>query len=83
MKKKKNEIPNLEVYLTGQRRHLVSYHEGARIFGIPYYGFVRLAREAGASFVAKKIGMADLDIIEGYLEEHPEAAERVEELRRL
>ena len=82
MKKKKNQIPDLEGYLEGARRHLVNYREGARIFGIPYYGFVRLAKEADASFVAKKIGMADLDIIENYLDEHPETAERIEELRR-
>ena len=43
----KNEgLPDLEGYLEERGRHLVTYTEGARMYHIPYYSFVRLAKEA-------------------------------------
>lgn len=45
----KNEgFPDLERYLEERGHHLVTYTEGATMYHIPYYSFVRLAKEAGA-----------------------------------
>ena len=81
-RKKKARLPNLDKYLKGKRRHLVTYSEGARLYQVPFYTFVHLVRESGANFVAKKVAIVDLDLCEEYLNEHPDAAERVQRLRR-
>lgn len=48
----KNEgLPDLEGYLEERGRHLVTYTEGARMYHIPYYSFVRLAKEAKANVI--------------------------------
>ena len=39
----KNEgLPDLEGYLEERGHHLVTYTEGARMYHIPYYSFVRV-----------------------------------------
>ena len=51
----KNEgFPDLERYLEERGRHLVTYTEGATMYHIPYYSFVRLAKEAGANTFSKE-----------------------------
>lgn len=47
------------------------------MYGIPYYSFVRLAKEAGANITLRKNAIVDADMIEKYLEEHPETQDRV------
>lgn len=64
-------------------RKLVNYKEGAEIYGIPYYSFVRLAKEAGASYTPRKAAVIDIDVIEQYLDEHPEVAMRVISVRKV
>ena len=49
MAKMDEKFPNLDEYMEEKKRHLVSYAEGARMYQIPYYSFVRLAKEAGAT----------------------------------
>ena len=52
----KNEgLPDLEGYLEERGRHLVTYTEGARMYHIPYYSFVRLAKEAKANLPPHQI----------------------------
>ena len=61
----------------------MNYEEGAEIYGIPYYSFVRLAKEAEATFTLRKTAVADIDVIEKYLDEHPEVSVRVASVRRV
>lgn len=82
MAKVKNGVfPNLDKYLENKGRKLVSYAEGAKIYGIPYYSFVRLAKEAGANYTLRKSTVIDVDLIERYLDENPEVALRVLSVR--
>ncbi|MBO4389622.1 MAG: hypothetical protein J5825_02030 [Lachnospiraceae bacterium] len=76
-------LPDLEKYLEGRRRHLVNYSEGAKMYRIPYYSFVRLAREAEAHYCMRKTAIVDVDLIEKYLEEHPDVAERINTVREV
>lgn len=79
----KNEgLPDLEGYLEERGRHLVTYTEGARMYYIPYYSFVRLAKEAKANLPLRRTTVVDVDIIEDYLKENPDVAERVNLVRR-
>lgn len=81
-RKKRARLPDLEKYLKNRRRHPVTYADGARMYNVPYYTFVHLAKDADASFVAKKVAIVELELFEKYLDRNPKAAERVERLRR-
>lgn len=61
----------------------MNYKEGAEIYGIPYYSFVRLAKEAGANYTSRKSAVIDIDVIEAYLDEHPEVVARVASVRKV
>jgi hypothetical protein len=37
-------LPDLDKYLSGRKRHYVTYLEGARLYQLPYQTFVRLAK---------------------------------------
>ncbi len=76
-------IPNLDKYLEGRKHNYVNYTEGARMYRIPYYSFVRLAREAEAHYCMRKTAIVDIDIIEKYLAEHPDVAERINLVREV
>lgn len=77
------ELPDLDKYLEGRKGHLVNYSEGAKMYRIPYYSFVRLAREAEAHYCMRKTAIVDVDLIEKYLEEHPDVAERINTVREV
>lgn len=62
---------------------MVSYKEGAEIYGIPYYSFVRLAKEAGANYTLRKSVVVDIDIIEQFLNENQDVAMRVVSVRKV
>jgi hypothetical protein len=62
--KRNRGFPNLDKYLKDRGRKLVNYEEGAEIYGIPHYSFVRLAKEAEATFTLRKTAVADIDVIE-------------------
>ena len=79
---KNRGFPNLDKYLEGRKRKLVNYKDGADLYDIPYHSFVRLAKEAGASFTLRKTAVVDIDIIEKYLDEHEDVAFRVMSVRR-
>lgn len=79
----KNEgLPDLEGYLEERGRHLVTYTEGATMYHIPYYSFVCLAKETGANLPLRRTIIIDVDIIEEYLKENPDVADRVNLVRR-
>lgn len=79
----KNEgFPDLERYLEERGRNLVTYTEGATMYHIPYYSFVRLAKEAGANLPLRRTTVIDIDVIEEYLKENPDVADRVNLVRR-
>lgn len=77
-----NGLPDLDRYLGDRGRRLVSYAEGAALYEIPYYSFVRLAKEAGANYTLRKAVIVDVDLIEQYLEENPQVMARVLSVRR-
>lgn len=52
------------------------------MYHIPYYSFVRLAKEAKANLPLRRTTVVDVDIIEDYLKENPDVAERVNLVRR-
>lgn len=79
---KKNHGPDLEKYLDGHGRRFVNYAQGAKLYQLPYWSFVRVAKEAGSNYPIRKTCIVDLDILENFLKEHPEVEERLEETRR-
>ena len=62
--------PDLDKYLEGRRRRYTTYAQGAKLYSMHYYAFVRLAKEAGANIKIKKNVVIDLYILEGYIEAH-------------
>ena len=82
MAKSKAVLPDLSKYMEGRKRHFVTYFEGAQMYGIPYYSFVRLAKEAQANYMLRKTAIVDNDAVERYLKEHPEVQERIDQVRR-
>ena len=49
--------PDLDQYLVGRKRHLVSYAQGARMYSLNYYSFVKLAKESGANIRIRKVSV--------------------------
>ena len=80
---KAGELPDLDKYLGDRRRQLVSYSEGARLYRIPYYSFVRLAKEAKANYIVRKTVIVDIGLVEKYLAKHPDVVERVNRVREV
>ena len=79
---KKKRVPDLEKYLEGKGRRFVNYAQGAKLYQLSYWSFVRVAKEAESNYPIRKTCIVDLDILDKYLEEHPEVVERLEKTRR-
>ena len=62
--------PDLERFLEGKKRKFVTYAQGARIYSLNYYSFVKLAKVAKANIQIKKNVVIDLEAVEEYLENH-------------
>ena len=75
-------LPDLDRFPEGQGRKIVTYQEEPDLYDIPYYLFVRLAKEAETNITLRKNEIGDVDTIEVYLEEHPNTANRVNSVRR-
>ena len=60
----KTSGPDLDMYLEGKRKGYVTYVQGASIYRMNYYTFVRLAKEAGANIRSRKTVVVDLDIFD-------------------
>ena len=79
---KKRKTPDLEKYLEGKKRRFVNYTQGAKIYRMSYWPFVRLAKKAEANYPIRKTAIVDLNILEKFLEENPQVVARLEESRR-
>lgn len=62
--------PDLEKYVEAGQRRYASYAQGARLYSLNYYSFVKLAKQAGANIQIKKKVIVDLELVERYLENH-------------
>ena len=51
---KKRKTPDLEKYLEGKKRRFVNYTQGAKIYRMSYWPFVRLAKRAEANYPIRK-----------------------------
>ncbi len=67
--------PDLDRFIDEKKRTFVSYAQGARMYSMNYYSFVKLAKAAGAHIRIKKNVVIDLERIENYLESHCEGTE--------
>ena len=79
---KKRKTPDLKKYLEGKKRRFVNYTQGAKIYRMSYWPFVRLAKKAEANYPIRKTAIVDLNILEKFLEENPQVVARLEESRR-
>lgn len=62
--------PKLERYITeDKKKRYITYEEGAKLYDLPYYTFVNLAKEAKASIKLRKTAIVDKDIFEKYMDE--------------
>jgi hypothetical protein len=59
--------PDLDKYLEDGGRKHVSYEQGARLYSMPYYSFVRLTKDAQANLRMRRSVVVDLDILEKYI----------------
>lgn len=69
MLKSKSPPINLEEYLQDKSRHYVTYGDGAREIGFAYWSFVRLAKEAKATFHRGKYVVVDMDVVYAYIDQ--------------
>ena len=53
----------------GRQHQYVNYAQGARHYDLPYWTFVNLAKDAGATVVLHKTAIADIPAIDRYLDE--------------
>ena len=67
--------PDLDHLIEDKKRNFISYAQGAKMFSMNYYSFVKLAKEAGANIRIKKKVVIDLELIEKYLENNNEGEE--------
>ena len=61
---------NLDKYLEGDKKRYLTYEEAARRYSMPYWTFVNLAKEAGATWVLRKTAMVDIDKLDAYLDKN-------------
>ena len=50
---------DLDKYCEGRSRNFVSYQDGARMYGMSYWGFVRLCQEIEANIPLRKTSIVD------------------------
>ena len=72
--------PDLEKYLVGKKKLYVSYAEGARLYSMNYYTFVKLAKAAGANIRIKKNVVIDLAKIDAFMESAEEGDGGIEDV---
>lgn len=83
-KKQAVAVPDLDQYLGEKRRTLCSYEEGAKMYGLRYYSFVNLAKEAKANIKVKRHAVVDLDKLDAYINKlGEEEMARREESRKM
>ena len=70
MPKTKSPPVNLDKYLEGRKHKYMTYQQAARHYGLPYWGFVKVAKEAKATWKLRKTAIVDTVVFDRYLEEH-------------
>ena len=66
----KTRAPDLDRFIIPEyRRNFVTYAQGAKLYSLNYWTFVRLCKEAGASFPLRKTAIVDLLVLDAYMEE--------------
>ena len=70
MPKTKSPPVNLDKYLEGRKHKYMNYQQAARHYGLPYWGFVKVAKEAKATWKLRKTAIVDTVTFDKYLEEH-------------
>ncbi|WP_242829767.1 DUF6462 family protein [Butyrivibrio sp. XPD2006] len=77
---------DLDKYCEGRSRNFVSYQDGARMYGMSYWGFVRLCQEIEANIPLRKTSIVDTEIVDAYIEsladENTEKKEKVDMARK-
>lgn len=71
--KKIRNGPDLEKHIRKKHRY-ATYLEASRLFSIPYYSLVRLAKEANACWKIRKTVIVDMDRLQEYIENFREGA---------
>ena len=61
---------DLEKYLVGRNHKYLTYQQAARLYGLPYWAFVTVAKQAKATWALRKTAIVDIVVFERYLEEH-------------
>jgi len=71
MSKNKVRGPDLEKYLEqrGRNHNYLTYAQGARMYSLPYWTFVTLAKDADATWALRKTAIVDTVVLNKYLEE--------------
>ena len=77
----KRKTPDLEKYLEGKKRRFVNYTQGAKIYRMSYWPFVRLAKKAEANYPIRKTAIVDLNILDDFLEGNPEVVSELKKRR--
>lgn len=69
--RKKIRGPDWEQYITDEkRRRFITYQDGAILYGLRYWPFVRLCQKADANIPLRKTAIVDLDILDDFIEQH-------------
>jgi hypothetical protein len=82
MRKRKAQAPDLEKYLDGKGRRFVNYAQGAKLYDVSYWSFVRAAKEAQSNYPIRKTAIVDLNILDDFLEGNPEVVSELKKRRR-
>lgn len=72
MNQSKRSIPDLDKYLGENRHRYAKYYEGSRLYGMNYYQFIKLVKEADAGILIRKSILVDLDVLDAYIEKYKE-----------
>ena len=77
---------DLDKNCEGRSRNFVSYQDGARMYGMSYWGFVRLCQEIEANIPLRKTSIVDTEIVDAYIEsladENTEKKEKIDMARK-
>ena len=71
---------NLDKYIVEKKHRYCTYQDGARLYSMAYWGFVKLCKEAGANFKIRKTALIDLNLVDKYIEENFEKEYEREDL---
>ena len=70
MKEKQVRAPDLDKYLEGRKHRYTTYEKGARMYSLPYWTFVNMAKDAKATWPLRKTAIVDINLLDKYIDEH-------------